>query len=368
MNSNKELIDSWSRATDSMVIQAATKNWNEYSPEAQQVIEVEVQKRGLSDIVSVSRGGKNEKQARFEVLTEALDSGHYLCEACKSTNLNESTGRCASCELPSEYVGYCIECDKFWFIKPGGYCPEHNTKLQKHKPAMALLRFGNFIFDKLLAYVFFMIIFIVWGILGIIDENTFENINPSLDLFLSWLLFYLYYLFFESLWQRTPAKFITGTKVIMGDGSKPTVGTIALRTLIRFIPFEAFSFLGERVHGWHDRWSNTYVIKAQRFGRNKNDIPNQRPNSNEVKLETTTDGNVHNMPHLSAPDVHIKQMEGNSIHTNMDSSELNTVTTQISLKRPHTCANCESIIGKLEKAYSFKGNIICHRCKSKLTE
>ena len=55
MESKKELLESWEKATDSMVIQAASKDWNEYSFEAQEIIEVEVQKRGLSEIVAVSR-------------------------------------------------------------------------------------------------------------------------------------------------------------------------------------------------------------------------------------------------------------------------------------------------------------------------
>ena len=37
---------------------------------------------------------------------------------------------------------------------------------------------------------------------------------------------------------------------------------VFLRTLIRLIPFEAFSFLGGS-KGWHDEWSGTKVIRVR---------------------------------------------------------------------------------------------------------
>jgi len=67
---------------------------------------------------------------------------------------------------------------------------------------------------------------------------------------------FLYYFVFEAVFQRTPAKLITNTKVVMLDGSKPSGGTIAKRTLIRIhVPFAPFFF-------WHGRWSKTEVVKV----------------------------------------------------------------------------------------------------------
>jgi uncharacterized RDD family membrane protein YckC len=54
----------------------------------------------------------------------------------------------------------------------------------------------------------------------------------------------MFYGLFESYLQRTPGKFLTGTRVIRLDGAKPTEWNILLRTLLRFIPFEALSFMG----------------------------------------------------------------------------------------------------------------------------
>jgi uncharacterized RDD family membrane protein YckC len=54
----------------------------------------------------------------------------------------------------------------------------------------------------------------------------------------------------------------------MKDGSKPNVYTIIKRTLCRFIPFEIFTFLGSK-RGWHDVFSNTYVVKKHLFNDKK---------------------------------------------------------------------------------------------------
>jgi uncharacterized RDD family membrane protein YckC len=91
---------------------------------------------------------------------------------------------------------------------------------------------------------------------------------PETDAMISFIIicvFFLYYLIFEYFLQKTPAKFITRTKVVSLDGSKPSMGTIALRTLCRLVPFDVISSIGtpkdERTW-WHDRWVNTRVVKA----------------------------------------------------------------------------------------------------------
>ncbi len=69
-----------------------------------------------------------------------------------------------------------------------------------------------------------------------------------------------YYFVFEVTLGRTPAKFLTGTRVVSMDGSRATTGQILGRSLARFVPFEPFSFLGSS-RGWHDSWSRTRVVK-----------------------------------------------------------------------------------------------------------
>jgi uncharacterized RDD family membrane protein YckC len=71
-------------------------------------------------------------------------------------------------------------------------------------------------------------------------------------------LYPLYYFLFEFYFQKTVGKFLTKTSVIDVYGNKPSVRKLLLRSLIRIVPFEPFSCLRDR--GWHDRWSDTYVV------------------------------------------------------------------------------------------------------------
>ena len=90
---------------------------------------------------------------------------------------------------------------------------------------------------------------------------VFGYIMGTIGWFLGIIISVSYYVIFETIWSKTPAKFITKTKVITEYDEKPSFKTIFIRTLVRFVPFEAFSFLSpERPRGWHDRWSKTIVI------------------------------------------------------------------------------------------------------------
>lgn len=71
----------------------------------------------------------------------------------------------------------------------------------------------------------------------------------------------LYYGLFEGLLYRTPGKMLTGTRVMTLDGDDPSAGQVLGRTLVRLVPFEAFSFFGGLNAGWHDRWSGTCVVR-----------------------------------------------------------------------------------------------------------
>ncbi len=71
-----------------------------------------------------------------------------------------------------------------------------------------------------------------------------------------------YYVVCEGLWGRTPGKFVTGTRVVHVDGGPPRFMQIVGRTLVRFVPFEPFSFL-RGPPGWHDRWSSTRVVRTR---------------------------------------------------------------------------------------------------------
>ena len=113
-------------------------------------------------------------------------------------------------------------------------------------------RLLHFIID----YVLYIGVCFVIGVVSVLIDQE------ELATFLTWPALIGYYVFFEGVFAATPGKMIMGSRVVQLDGSKPTLGQVFLRTIIRFVPFEAFSFLGS-TSGWHDRWSKTRVIRAR---------------------------------------------------------------------------------------------------------
>jgi uncharacterized RDD family membrane protein YckC len=81
--------------------------------------------------------------------------------------------------------------------------------------------------------------------------------------------FFAYYLFFESIFGKTPGKWITGTKVISKSGRRPRFMQILGRTLTRWIPFEPLTFFGRKGRGWHDAWSGTRVVQDRERRRRR---------------------------------------------------------------------------------------------------
>ena len=129
-------------------------------------------------------------------------------------------------------------------------------KVYNFIPTTGVKRFLNYILDLFLSFIFAYIFGTIMFIMGLIF--LIENMNEYL---LGIIITIMYYVLFESIWSKTPAKFITKTKVITEYGEKPNFKTIFIRTLLRFVPFEAFSFLSpECPRGWHDSWSKTIVI------------------------------------------------------------------------------------------------------------
>ena len=120
-------------------------------------------------------------------------------------------------------------------------------------PASLLQRFLHHVVDSIAMYVFALAVgFIAYFLFG-------EIVAPIL----AYIAFFTYYLIFESLFQRTLGKVLTGTKVVDLQGEKPSFLAVLGRTLARYIPFEPISFLFYGAYptkGWHDRLSRTLVV------------------------------------------------------------------------------------------------------------
>jgi uncharacterized RDD family membrane protein YckC len=72
---------------------------------------------------------------------------------------------------------------------------------------------------------------------------------------------------FESLTGKSIGKYVTNTKVMMADGSKPEPYSIFIRSLSRLIPFDQLSFLGTIPRGWHDTLSKTVVVDLKKYNQ-----------------------------------------------------------------------------------------------------
>lgn len=116
------------------------------------------------------------------------------------------------------------------------------------------IRFANFILD----YIFILVVIgVLAAISGMEAYDYYGSLNYSYY-FLNMTVYIVYYTIFEGLWGRTPAKFITGTIVIMEEGTQLEFAKAFLRSLCRFIPFEPFSGFGIP---WHDSLTHTRVVK-----------------------------------------------------------------------------------------------------------
>lgn len=83
----------------------------------------------------------------------------------------------------------------------------------------------------------------------------------------SLVLILLYYLPQESLFGWTVGKLILRTRIVGMDSQPAAFRQILGRTLARMIPFEPFSFFGNRPFGWHDSLSNTRVICLRKLAQ-----------------------------------------------------------------------------------------------------
>jgi uncharacterized RDD family membrane protein YckC len=127
-------------------------------------------------------------------------------------------------------------------------------------------RIGHFFIDLL---IFQVLTLLIQYLLDLI--NIFVGYDNSLGLSivlisnLTGLLLYPFlYFFCEYKWQQTPGKFLTKSVVINEYGNKPSLNEVITRSVIRLIPFEAFSCLGGKYsYGWHDKWSDTFVVKIE---------------------------------------------------------------------------------------------------------
>jgi uncharacterized RDD family membrane protein YckC len=132
-------------------------------------------------------------------------------------------------------------------------------------------RFANYLIDVIGFYIFmyffsYVIVEISMDLAILLygDDESFNLLGR-----LVFLLFYGMYMgLIEAMFKgRSLGKLITGTVAVYEDGSRINVQTALLRGLIRAVPFNAFSALGNPSYPWHDKWSKTLVVNYKDINR-----------------------------------------------------------------------------------------------------
>jgi uncharacterized RDD family membrane protein YckC len=147
-----------------------------------------------------------------------------------------------------------IDTTKFEEVKVALTAKSTEEKEFEAKKVNSVTRFLNFIIDT-----------IVWFIIVAILTNALNAKDPmqmAVGYFIFFASYIGYYAFMETKYQKTIGKFITKTKVVNKNGTKPEGGDILRRTFCRLIPFDRISFLFTS-NGFHDRLSDTTLIKEE---------------------------------------------------------------------------------------------------------
>ncbi|GET34555.1 hypothetical protein PbJCM13498_34180 [Prolixibacter bellariivorans] len=115
------------------------------------------------------------------------------------------------------------------------------------------LRLVNFLLDTII-YLILVVVFIL----------LFKNSIPKEDVkWISVVAYFLYYFLFELVAGRTPAKFITRSKVSsLAETTNKFFYLLQIlgRTVMRFIPIDILSYLFS-FRGLHDYISKTTITK-----------------------------------------------------------------------------------------------------------
>lgn len=190
-----------------------------------------------------------------------------FCKICQHQKFDHQQG--IICRHTNTIATFQNTCELF---EEDAVLKMHEQKNQKEKQltqqtVSAGVRFANRLLDMLFLLSINILVIVIIGIiaaLGYPSALTFlEEENTLLFYLVSFMISFCYYTILESLTGRTMAKLITRTKVVAENGEKASFDAIVLRSICRFIPFDAFSFLGDDARGWHDTLSKTRVISVK---------------------------------------------------------------------------------------------------------
>lgn len=188
-----------------------------------------------------------------------------FCKVCKNQRFDIKQGIvCSLTSLPADFESSCDSFDEDLTLKVQFDLNAREKELNR-KSASLGKRFANYLLD----FVFYLIFTFLFGtFLGVLFAvflpdalRVFEMESKLIEYFIAFVFGMIYYTTLESFTGRTIAKYLTRTKVVTLNGEQPDFMTIFIRSLCRFVPFDALSFLLSDDTGWHDRWSETMVVE-----------------------------------------------------------------------------------------------------------
>ena len=188
-----------------------------------------------------------------QVMSERTDEELIKIVTVERDRYNSNAVEAAGSEIEKRN----IDTSKFEEIKEKATAEKEQKQKVDSNVVGSGIRFLNFIID-----------FVVWLILSFLVSLVIDLFFQTTDQFLLQLFGYIlifgtfiaYYAIMEIKFQKTVGKFVTKTKVVKMDGSKPENGDIIMRTFCRLIPFDRISFLFVK-NGIHDFLSKTKVVK-----------------------------------------------------------------------------------------------------------
>lgn len=186
------------------------------------------------------------------------------CKACSHQKFDASKGIiCGLTDDQAEFVETCTNYNEDPDLK-------HKMEMDKirqqmnNQEASKGIRFANYLIDLVVLQVmsFFVGVLLAIILMAAAPDSFYLFEESWFTWFLYLFIGMFYFTLFEATTGRTLGKIITGTKVVDEGGNKIGINTALVRSISRFVPFDSLSFLGE--NGWHDKWSNTRVVKINK--------------------------------------------------------------------------------------------------------
>ncbi len=108
----------------------------------------------------------------------------------------------------------------------------------------------NFLIDTALISILTYIVNSVWVFYAVFYHIFYLSFG-----FCFMLVLFVYYLFFEGIFARTPGKWFTISKVINSNGGKPSFFQAIIRSLVRLTVIDCFfiPFLNKPLHDYLSR-------------------------------------------------------------------------------------------------------------------